>query len=333
MAAIGAPWPAAVGVSGGSDSLALMFLLRDWARRRRLAAPVVLCVDHRMRPESAREAHQVAAWSRKAGLVAHVLHAADAITAQSDIEAACRTLRFRLFGEWAAKRKLHAVYLAHTLDDQAETFLIRLARGSGVDGLAAMRSVTCFPVPAFAHLKVVRPLLGFRRGELRGYLKDAGRTWFEDPMNGDVRFLRARIRQAWPQLEALGLTRLRLAETAGHLGRARAALDSASQAVAARAFRPLPDGVAADPRALAAAPRELALRALAGILMLVGQRAYRPRFESLAALFDSLIGSGIGNGKTLHGCRIAPATPKCAPFGACTLLIRPEKPSNTLGKG
>ena len=333
MASVGAPWPAVVGVSGGSDSLALMFLLSDWARKRRLRAPIVLCVDHAVRAESASEARQVAAWAQAAGLAAHVLRSARPIAAQSDIEAACRALRFRLIGEWATKHKMRAIYLAHTLDDQAETFLLRLARGSGVDGLSGMRPVARYPDPAFPHLSLVRPLLRFRRDDLRAYLEETGRAWLEDPMNADVRFARTRIRQAWPHLEALGLTRLRLADAASHLGRARAALDAASQAVIVRAFRPHGDGAAVDCRALSEAPRELGLRALAGILMLVGRRTYRPRFDSLEALFDSLSAERIGNGRTLHGCRIAPAPRKYAVFGSRTLLVRPEKPRKTLGKG
>jgi len=332
MAAVEAPWPGAVGVSGGSDSLALMFLLRDWAKSRRLPPPVVLCVDHGVRPESLSEARQVARWARKAGLAAHVLTDADRKPLHSDIEAACRALRYRLLGAWTSKRNLKAVYVAHTLDDQAETFLLRLGRGSGVDGLAAMRPVAPYPHPVIPELKVVRPLLSFDRLDLRAYLLELCQPWLEDPMNADPRFARARIRNAWPQLEALGLTRPRLAQTAEHLGRARAALDTVSQAVVVRAFRPLADGAALDPRALGGAPRELALRALAGILMLVGRRTYRPRFERLEALFESLSACETTKGRTLHGCTIAPASRKYAVFGASTLLIRPEKPRQSPGK-
>ncbi|HUO98326.1 MAG TPA: tRNA lysidine(34) synthetase TilS [Rhizomicrobium sp.] len=330
MASVGAPWPAVVGVSGGSDSLALMFLLRDWAKVRGLPPPAVVCVDHGIRPESRGEARQVARWGKEAGLVVSVLRNTDA-KPRADVEAACRDIRYTLVGDWAAKRKTGAVYVAHTRDDQAETFLLRLARGSGVDGLAAMRTVSPYPLRGYAELALIRPLLGFDRQELRRYLEANGQRWIEDPMNADFRFVRARIRAAWPQLEELGLTRARLAEAAGHLGRARSALDAVSHAILVRAFRPWRDGVAVDPHALSGAPRELALRVLAGMLMLVGRHSYRPRFDRLEALLEAVAGGTVGRGRTLHGCRIAPAARKSSLFGAGTLLILPEKPSQTGG--
>ena len=331
MAAISAPWPAVIGVSGGSDSLALMLLLRDWARRRGLPAPVVACVDHGARPESAGEARTVAGWARQAGLQASVLTSPQRLSG-SDIEAACRTLRYRLIGSWAVQRRLDNVYVAHTQDDQAETLLLRLARGSGLDGLAAMRAVAPYPHPGFPGLSVVRPLLGFDRQTLRDYLQATGQPWLEDPMNADLRFARARIRSAWPQLESAGITRSRLALAAAHLGRARVALDTVSAAILARACKVQGQGAVLDPAAMTGAPRELGLRALASVLMLVGRKTYRPRFERLEALFDAISAGQLGRGRTLHGCRIAPAPGKCAVFGRTTLTIQPEKTRQAVGK-
>jgi tRNA(Ile)-lysidine synthase len=331
MEAVGAPWPAAVGVSGGSDSLALFLLLSDWARSRGLAAPIALCVDHGVRPESAAESRKVVDGLRKTGVTAHVLKARETVPS-SDVEAACRRLRYRLLGAWSAKKRLRSVFVAHTQDDQAETVLLRLARGSGVDGLSGMQPVARYPDPAFPGLSLVRPLLGFSRQELRDYLEDKGQRWVEDPMNADPRFARVRVRNAWPQLEEIGLTPARLAETAAHLGRAREALDAVTLAVFARAFAPSRDGIALDPVALGRAPRELALRALARVLMLVGCRDYRPRFERLTALFESISTGALKKGRTLHGCRIAPATGKLAVFGGNTLVILAEKTRQTVGK-
>ena len=331
MDAIGAPWPATVGVSGGSDSLALVLLLREWARSRGLPPPVAVCVDHGVRPGSSREARKVAGWLSELGVEGHVLTNRRRVPS-SDIEAACRALRYELVGRWAEKRKIGTVYVAHTRDDQAETLLLRLARGSGVDGLAAMRSRGAYPDPSFSRLSLARPLLGFSRQELRDYLEAEGQPWVEDPMNLDPRFARARVRKAWPQLQELGLTPPRLAEAAAHLGRAREALDIATQAVAARVFRKCRQGIALDRAALMGAPHEMALRALARVLMLVGKKPYRPRFERLTALFECIAADGIGNGRTLHGCRIAPAPRKSAVFGSNTLVIQAEKPRGTVGK-
>ncbi len=331
MAAINAPWPAAVGVSGGSDSLALMLLLRDWAMSAHLPPPLVVCVDHGLRADSAAEARKVAAWARKAGLRAKVLSAPGKLP-QSDVEAAARALRYRLLGDFARKNRLAAVYVAHTGDDQAETFLLRLARGSGVDGLSAMRPLTAYPEPSAKELVLVRPLLGFTRQSLQDHLRANGYPWIDDPMNGDPRFHRVRIRQAWPQLEQLGLSAKRLVAAAAHLGRARAALETASLAVLARACRPHPKGILLDRAALSGAPLELGLRALATILMQLSGNAYRPRFERLMALFSSIADGSAAEGRTLHGCRIGQAPKADRVFGNGTLLVQPEKSRGRAGK-
>ncbi len=331
MTAIGAPWPAAVGVSGGSDSLALMLLLRDWAKSARLSPPLVVCVDHALRAESGAEARKVRSWARKAGLRAKVL-AAPGKLPDSDLEAAARALRYRLLGEFARKNRLAAVYVAHTEDDQAETFLLRLARGSGVDGLSAMRPLAAYPDPGARDLLLVRPLLGFTRQSLQDHLKAAGHPWIDDPMNGDPRFHRVRIRQAWPQLEQLGLSANRLVAAAAHLARARTALETASLAVLARACRPHSRGILLDRAALAGAPLELALRALATILMQVSGNAYRPRFERLMSLFSAVADGSAAEGRTLHGCRIGRAPKADRVFGNDTLLIQPEKSRGGAGK-
>jgi tRNA(Ile)-lysidine synthase len=318
----GAPWPAAVGVSGGGDSLALLHLLRDWTRARRLAPPVALIVDHGLRKTSATEAIRAAARARKLGLKAHILTSRSPAP-DSDIEAAAREARYGLMGRWLAAKKLAGLYVAHTRDDQAETFLLRLGRGSGLDGLSAMRPVSRFPVAAFGHLMLVRPLLAFGRREMRAHLEQAGLDWFDDPMNSDPRFGRAKIRQAWEVLEAIGLSRERLADAATHLARAREALDVATSAVIARCCRVEGASVYVDRTALSEAPRELALRALAGLLMAVSGEAYRPRFQSLERLLD-WFAAPEGGGRTLHGCRIGPAPKRHAVFGAQTVVIAPE---------
>jgi len=308
-----------------------MHLLRDWATARSLPLPRVVTVDHGLRPEAAAEAKQVARWARQAGLKATVL-SSDAPPPTADIEAAARQRRYHLIGAYAKAAKLPAVYVAHTRDDQAETLLMRLARGSGVDGLAGMRALAPFPDPAFAAIAVVRPLLALDRRRLREMLIGRGQIWIEDPMNADARFARVRIRQAWPQLAPLGLTPERLAETAIHLARAREALDAVSQAVLARAFFPHEKGFVIDPAALAGAPPELGLRALARILMTVSANPYRPRFDRLMTLFTAITENSLGGGRTLHGCRIGPAPRQSRRFGAATLLVEVEKGRTGLGK-
>jgi tRNA(Ile)-lysidine synthase len=318
-----------VAVSGGGDSVALMLLLAAYAKAHKRKAPLVLTVDHGLRKSSAKDSKQVAAWAKKAGLVAHVLTWGGAKPA-SGVEAAAREARYRLMGDWLVRNRIGTLVVGHTIDDQAETFLLRLARGSGLDGLAAMRSNAPWPVAGFPKLTVARPLLNIARGDLRAWLKARGEAWLDDPMNEDEAFDRVKIRRAAKALADLGLTAPRLAAAASHLARARVALESATEALLARATR-WPKGQASmllAPAMLVAAPREVGLRALAGALMAVSGQGYRPRFEALERLFDHMAAGTLGKGANLHGCHIGPAPKAAAEFA---LVIRRENPRKTAG--
>ena len=133
-------------------------------------------------------------------------------------------------------------------------------------------------------------------------------------MNSEARFARSRIRALMPALEAAGLAPSRIADAAAHLARARDALELATEAVLARAARPQDGRLLLDAAALVAAPREVGLRALAALLMAVSGEAYRPRFEALERLFDSIGSGALGRGATLHGCRLFPAPRGAAGF-------------------
>jgi len=319
----------AVAVSGGGDSVALMHLLAAYAKAHKRKPPIVLTVDHGLRKSSARDARQVAARAKKAGLAAHIL-TWDGAKPKSGIEAAAREARYRLMGDWLARHKITTLAVGHTIDDQAETFLLRLARGSGLDGLAAMRGDAPWPVAGYPELSVTRPLLGITRGDLRAWLKARGHAWLDDPMNEDEAFDRVKIRRAEKTLADLGLTAPRLAAAASHLARARVALESATEALLARATtRPKGQtGMLLAPAILVAAPREVGLRALAAMLMTVSGQAYRPRFDALERLFDRIAAGTLGKGANLHGCHIGPVPKAAAPFA---LVVRPENPRKTAG--
>ena len=319
-------------MSGGGDSVALMHLAADWLSSN--AAPFdrgrVLTVDHGLRPGSAREAAATAAWAKALGFSAHTLTWRGP-KPRSNVEDGARTARYRLIGEWCRTHGVPVVLLAHTRDDQAETFLLRLGRGSGVDGLAAMRPRAPFPLPGYESITLVRPLLGIGRAELRADLRARDASWLEDPMNEDTRFARVRIRKAMPALEDAGISTERIAQAAQHLARAREALDAGTAQFLALHARFAPGGQAfLDGAALGAEPRETGLRALSAILMRVSGKTYRPRFERLERLYDELGGS---SALTLSGCRIGPAPKEFRPFGTATLEIRRETPRrpSTLG--
>lgn len=292
-------WPQgtfAVAVSGGADSLALLDLAAALGRPF-----TALTVDHGLRPESAGDAAHVGRAAHALGVPHHVLRW-EGEKPRSNLEAAARAARYRLMTAWCVAHRVPALLTAHTLDDQAETFLMRLARGSGVDGLAAMAERQ-----DFAGLALVRPLLDVPRARLKARLVEKGLSWVEDAMNADPQFLRVRVRQAGAVLEGLGLTPARLGETARVMRRARVALEAESDTLFQAAVRVAREGhcdLAVE--TLAAAPDEVALRVLSRVLMGVGGLVYRPRHERLERLYDHVREGLKAGGRTLGGCRIQP---------------------------
>jgi tRNA(Ile)-lysidine synthase len=320
----GAPWPGAVAVSGGGDSLALMLLLADWASACAHPLPIVLTVDHGLQNGSTRVARHVASLAKKSGLSAHVL-VWRGVKPEADIEAQARIARYSLMGGWCAKHRIQGLYVGHTMEDQAETFVLRLARGSGLDGLAAMRPFAPFPVPGFAGLQVLRPLLGFARETLRSYLRGRDVEWFDDPMNSDTRFARVRVRRAWPALNELGLSAARVAAASRHLARARDALEDATRRFLDEACRFETEEVVLDGLRFRTVAPEIGLRALTHVLSHVSGEAYRPRFERLERLFALIRDGGPKSARTLHGCRIGRSPKGSTAFGPHSLVVTREK--------
>jgi tRNA(Ile)-lysidine synthase len=289
----------AVAVSGGADSMALAVLLNAWARTRRGSA-LALTVDHGLRRGSGAEAALVGRRLAALGLEHRVLRWRGPKPV-ANVQAEARRARYALLRDCCARHGIVHLALAHHLDDQAETLLLRLGRGSGLEGLAAMSQLVELP-----ELRLLRPLLEVPKARLEATLARRGVPWIEDPTNQDAAHARVRLRRLMPVLAAEGLSAERLAAAAGHLGRARAAVEMAVAATLARAAAPHPAGfVWLDPGPLAAGPEEVGLRALARVLTTVGGRAYGPRFERLRRLFGQ-VAAGLERGATLGGCRLLP---------------------------
>lgn len=304
LAPLAAEGPIAVAVSGGADSMAALLLTLGWCEARGLAPPVAVTVDHGLRKEAAAEATQVGAWARGIGARHAILEWQTAKPA-SNIQAAAREARYMLIGEWARANGIKTVITGHNLDDQAETFVMRLARGSGVDGLSGMAALSPFPLRAFDELSLLRPLLGFSHRRLIATLQAAKQVWIEDPSNDATRFQRTQLRTARAALEAAGLTPERLANTAAHLRRARQAIEQYVDTLLATSARPSPWGyVLVGLGDLRAAPAEIGLRALARLIAAVGGGNYPPRFEALEAVLAWIIVDEEPTGRTLGGCRL-----------------------------
>ncbi len=286
----------AVGVSGGSDSMALLLLARSWAGSYLLA----LTVDHGLRPEASAEAQLVARWCTEMGVAHQILEWRPNPKPVSDIQAQARNARYRLLAAECKRRGIQTLLMAHHLDDQAETFLLRLGRGSGVDGLSAMAT------EMHRHgLRVLRPLLGIAKTRLTATMEAAGQPWIEDPSNRDTLFPRPRRGGAMGGFADLGICAERVAATAHRMQRARAALEHATNELLRTSVRLDPAGFARVLREpVAAAPEEIALRALSRVLMTIGAREYPARMQRLENLYGWLMQGAKGGGRTLSGCRV-----------------------------
>lgn len=205
-----------VAVSGGADSLALLLL----ASAARPGAIEAATIDHGLRAEAKSEAAWVAEACGRLAVPHSILTARWSETPESAVQERARQQRYRLLGYWAEERGLGALLTAHHADDQAETLLMRLARGSGVRGLAAIRPRSVTPG---SHVPLVRPLLGWRRSELEQVCSDAGLTPVADPSNHDEKYERVRVRRALAGLEWLDPAAV--AHSAANLADADAALD------------------------------------------------------------------------------------------------------------
>ena len=285
-----------VAVSGGGDSMALLDLAETWCRGRGVVVASAT-VDHGLRPEAAGEAGMVAAFcaSRK---IPHDTLRWSGWDGKGNLQAAAREARRDLLAGWAVSKGLKAVLVGHTADDQAETVLMRLARGSGVDGLAGIPNRMGGVIP------FLRPLLDFGRAELRDHLIAEGIAWADDPSNDDDAFDRVRARKMGGVLADLGLTQERLLQTAEHMRAAqkvlkaealrRAKLDVTTEGgdlVLARSLLELGDSDT-EPRVLAAA-----------IGWVGGEAVYKPRFASLK---DAAAAVLAGQTRTIGGVILSP---------------------------
>jgi len=267
-------------VSGGPDSLALLLLARA-ALPDRIAAATV---DHGLRPEAAQEAEMVARVCTSLDVPHRTLRVE---VPAGNVQSQARAARYAKLAEWMEAEGLEALATAHHADDQAETLLLRLNRGSGASGLAGVRARGLVPG---TRLPLVRPLLGWRRSELAGIVSTAGIDAAQDPSNRDDRFDRVRIRKALAGAEWLDVPAL--AQSASNLADADAALEWAAAREWSEAVTKGPMGLTYRP----AAPRAIALRVLTRLVTELGGEA--PRGSAVARLFDSLVArqpASIGN--------------------------------------
>ena len=287
----------AVGVSGGCDSMALILLCDRWARRNG-GRVIALTVDHRLRADSAAEAAQVGDWCARRG-IEHRILTWDGEKPRTRIQETAREARYGLLSGWCRENGVLHLAIAHNREDQAETFLMRLTRGSGTFGLAATSAVV-----ESGGVRIIRPLLGVSRERLRHTLREAGQDWIEDPSNRNPQYRRVRVRDWLPALAFAGCPPRRLAALAADFAETRVKVERRAASLIATSCRVDPAGYAL----LDAGPWEnasdaAASLALARLILTLGGGIYAPRPDKTGKVLERLR-SGTGEiSSTLGRCR------------------------------
>jgi tRNA(Ile)-lysidine synthase len=277
-------------VSGGPDSTALLMLMARWRSAfKRGPKLIAVTVDHGLRRASAGEARAVKRLARRLG-VPHRTVRWKGKKPASGLQEAARAARYRLLAAAAKSARAGAIVTAHTLDDQAETVLLRMSRGSGLGGLCAMARSSPLPANGTREIMLVRPLLEVPKARLVATLARAKIEFADDASNRDPRFTRARLRELMPALAREGLDARRLSRLAGRLRRAEAAIEMAvDDAMKALSRTPWSDRtpIAFDAEKFAHLPAEVGLRLLGRAIAHAGEEG-AIRLGKLESLYEAL---------------------------------------------
>lgn len=282
-----------VAVSGGGDSMALLHLVVRVAKEVGWHIRAVT-VDHRLRPEAADEAAFVAGVCKGLG-VPHDVLVWDHDSVSGNVMQAAREARYRLISEWARGHGIATVALAHTADDQAETFLIELSRAAGLEGLSGMRQRFVQDCVTFN-----RPLLGEPRDGLRAYLRGHGLSWVDDPTNVDARYTRSKARRVLQALRPLGITVDRLSTVIHNLKMARGVVSEVVWRAGNELVTTAGGALFFDRRQFLDLGPEVDRLMLQAMLVWMSGRPYPPRAYQLHNLYLAIVR---GTDATLAGCR------------------------------
>ena len=305
-----------IAVSGGPDSTALLLMAAEWAKRRGKIRIEAATVDHGLRPESADEAKSVAALCARLG-VGHRILQWKGVKPTSRLQERARDARYRLLIDHAKTLGADALMTAHHADDQAETVLFRLLRGSGLAGLRGMDVMT----PRDG-MTIARPLMGLKKRDLIAFAKARETPFIDDPSNVDPRFARTRLRALLAQLDEEGLN----AETLDRLARRARETEEALAHLTAEVETHIGSEDTIDARALFAAPIAIAHRILARRIAETGGRdATRIGLEKIETLALGL--SEALKARRTYGANVAGAVVRLTAKGRITFAPEPPRAS------
>jgi len=292
----------AVAVSGGPDSMALCLLAKTWSDKMGFI-PVGLTVNHFLRDDSSFEAEQVSDWLKEIGMEHKILiwnQGSELRRMNKSYQNDAREARFNLLCNWCSKNNINILLTAHHADDQIETFFYRLIRGSGIDGLASIRSESFIK-----GIRVVRPLLDYSKKRLLATCRFYDQKWITDPSNNDISHARVRLRNMIAQLSNEGLKSERIIRTVKHIQRAKKTIDNeVDKFLLSQSVDSIDDRIVISLDSFLELTDEVALRSLARSLSRVSGSFYPPRFRSIIIVYEKLKGFRPWTNQTLHGCKL-----------------------------
>ena len=291
------PKKIAVAVSGGADSLALTLMLDEFCRVKKIKI-FALTVDHKMRRSSSQEALELQKILRAKKISHQILTIDQEKIPQKNIEAKLREARYELLCEFCVKNKIEFLFLGHQLEDVAENFLIRLFRGSGLDGLSSMEMLS-----ERSKIKLVRPLLDYEKDQLKFFLKSKKVKWFEDETNQDEKFLRNKMRKFFESFPDKKLIQKRIKNSADEIAKMRdffdeVMLNEAREILSLNQF----GYFLVDVKKLQKTTEKIALKILALVAMEVSGKIYKPRLEKLKIFYDFLLQEKKNKSRNFYGC-------------------------------
>ncbi|MBP7710322.1 MAG: tRNA lysidine(34) synthetase TilS [Rickettsiales bacterium] len=307
------PKKIAVAVSGGADSLALTLLLKDFCAAKKIEL-IAATVDHKMRQSSSNEALKLGKILAKEKISHKILAIAAKKIPHKNIEASLREARYELLYNFCLKEKIEFLFLGHHVGDAAENFLIRLFRGSGLDGLSTLAEVS-----EYKKIKLVRPLLDFDKDQLKNFLEEKKIKWFEDESNKDEKFLRNKIRNFLETFPEKNLLQARIKSASDEIAKTRDFFDELLLREAKKILKFNNKGFCfLNLKKLQKTEGKIALKILALVAMEVSQQNYKPRLKELKIFYNYLQQSDKIKPRNFYGCIFEHSDEK-------TLIARPQQ--------
>jgi tRNA(Ile)-lysidine synthase len=307
------PKKIAVAISGGCDSLALTLLLKDFCAAKKIEL-IAVTIDHKMRKTSSNEALELTKILTKEKISHQILTIAAAKIPQKNIEANLRQSRYEMLYEFCLEEKIEFLFLGHHAGDAAENFLIRLFRGSGLDGLSTIAELS-----DYKKIKLVRPLLNFDKDFLKKFLKEKKIKWFEDESNKDEKFLRNKIRNFLETFPEKNLIQARIKSAADEIAKTRDFFDELLLIEAKKILKFNRAGFCfLNLKKLQKTNPKFALKILALMAMEVSQQNYKPRLKELKIFYEYLLKNDKIKPRNFYGCSFEQLNEKL-------VLARPQR--------